>query len=276
MSIEIGLQRIDAADSREPKHASTLGQLRQTVQGVLAEAGRLDDTTMADDGQSFTVMVPGGTASVYESCAVFPLARLDPFWFRMVYAVARAGDMMVVGDGLEILTNSTQVRPAWVSSGEVVPSCSSPDELRVLLEPWFMRQVHYADEMRRELSQKAEGGSPGPPPDAVYIQLRGNETVLDLLDASGRFYRAAIRDRVTNVPKHGACRGTTWLLCTPAGEVFNALIVKGDKKEWFQLLGNFASSQSRLLGQILNGETFLVSDGRRFALDECTHKRSQE
>ena len=278
MSIEIGLQRISANGAAGPRHADVLSELRQTAHGVLAESQRLDDTTMADDGQSFTVMVPGGTATIYDSCAVFPLVRLDPFWLRMVYAVARTGDMIVVGDGLAILTDPAQPRPAWVSADKVVPVCASPDELRIILTPWYKGISRYADEMRRELSQKfpvrASKPIPGLHEDSqsavIYVQLRGNETALDLLDASGRFYRAAIRDRAPSVPTRGGRRGTAWCLHTPTGEVFSASIVTGDTKHWVKLLEDFAASQSRLFGRVVNGDTFVVSDGQSFALDTCT------
>ena len=284
MSMEIGLQRIDAAGAAGPRHTGVLNELMQTAKRVLADAGLLDDTTMADDGQSFTVIVPGGTARIFGSCAVFPLVSLDTLWLRMVYAVAKAGDMIVVEDGLAILTDPAQPRPAWVSASKLVPVCSSPDELGTLLEPWYKRQRHYADEMRRELNPKTLVGPSEPIPGsredsksaAIYVQLRGSETVLDLLDSSGRFYRAATRDHAPNVPKSGGDRGTSWLLRTPAGEEFVALIVDGDKEGWLKLIKDFASSQSRLFGRIVNGDMFLTNDGRSFAIDACTCERPQQ
>ena len=261
MSIEIGLQRIDEAGAAGPRRIGVLGELRQAAQRVLAEAERLDDTTVADDGKSFTVMVPGGTASVYESCAVFPLVKLDSLWLRMVFAIARTGDMIVVGDGLEILTDPAQPRPAWVPDDKVMPVCSSPDELRLLIDPWHQRISRYADEMRRELSEaglaKPSERIPGLIEDSqsatIYVQLRSDESTLDLWDASGRFYRVTRRDHSPGVPTLGGKRGSNWLICTPTGEVFNPIIVKGDKEGWLTLLGNFASSQSRLTGRIENG-----------------------
>jgi hypothetical protein len=279
MSIEIGLQRITTTGSPDP---AVLHKIRCVVQRVLAESNLQDDTTMADDRKSFTVLVPGGTARIHDSFAIFPLTKLDPLWLRIVYSVAKAGDMVVAGDSLAILTDSAQPRPTWVSASALVPVCSSPDELRTALEPWLNEQRGYADAMRRELSLENPTNSAGQIPGSsetpnlsvIYVELGSGEAIMAFLDSFGRFSRVFRRDNAENKPKSGGHSGTAWLLRTPSSELFTALNVKGDTDWWLNLVRSFASSQSRLLGRISAG-MFVINDGRRFAIDECTCERSK-
>jgi hypothetical protein len=279
MTIEIGLQRIGTARPPDP---AVLQQIRCAVQRVLADSNLQDDTTMADDGKSFTVLVPGGTARIHDSFAIFPLAKLDPFWLRIVYSVAKTGDMVVAGDALAILTDSAQPRPTWVSALALVPVCSSPDELRTALEPWLNEQRGYADAMRRELSREnlmnsadeIPGSSETSNQSVIYVELRGSETIMALLDSFGRFCRIFRRDNANNGPKSCGHKGTDWLLRTPANEVFTALILKDDTDWLLNLVESFASSKSRLLGRI-SSSMFVINDGLQHALakDRKTEKK---
>jgi hypothetical protein len=170
-----------------------------------------------------------------------------------------------------------------VSEHEVIPVCLSPEELGIALEPWLRRQGRYADEMRRDLGREYPLKPASPIPGSVeipnqitiYVELRSDETAMDLLNSLGRFARTVRRDNPESKPKSGGLRGSAWLLRTPAGELFNAVTVKGDMEGWSKLLESFALFQSRLLGRIC-ASTFIINDGRCLLLDDCVCERSQD
>lgn len=75
------------------------------------------------------------------------------------------------------------------------------------------------------------------------------------------------------VVKHGGIVTTKHTLSLPDGQLFHALKCRGDLEGWRQQIAGGAKALGILLGRIENASTFVLSDGRTFALADCQHGR---
>jgi len=73
--------------------------------------------------------------------------------------------------------------------------------------------------------------------------------------------------------KHGSVGTTDHTLSLPDGQLFHALEYRGDLEGWRQQIAEGAKALGVMLGRIENGQTFVLSDGRTFALADCKHGR---
>ena len=60
-----------------------------------------------------------------------------------------------------------------------------------------------------------------------------------------------------------------WRLETPARQAFYAHEYNGDKKNWFAVVQDFGAAENRAVGRIVNFDTFVQEDGRKFSLSAC-------
>src|SRR5262245_37395397 len=188
MSFEIMLARFGPSGEEVPKHPNVLRDLERIARELTGKAGEEDAFSLAADGGSFDIDLPGGTATVGPTFAQFPIQELDPLTLRVVFEIARAGDMAIMtegGDNPAILTDPAQ-RPrlpeVW-RDGSATPVCTSPEHLGQLLQGWYQRQTGYA---ARAFSDVKEG-TPAP------VASSGETKVVDLY----RFDRSD-----NNVPRH--------------------------------------------------------------------------
>lgn len=291
MSAELCLQRFDPSRDDGPKRPGILADLASLARRVLADEGRAEDVDVetAADGESFTIEFDGGAAEVHATHGFFPQAALDKAGIRLAFELAREGDMAIVIEGGKyraILTDPRQwdaLPPDWIEDQAQAPVCRSAAELETLLGDWFGVHGRYADQLRRELSERAAppaGAVPGTQPDErreyIYVQAKPRETAIRHLRAASKYYRLAYEAGAQGVPMSGAIGGTSWRLEAPTKDAFYALWVSGDKPAWWEMVRSYARSSNRAIGRIVNGDRFVLDDGRSFPLSACTYTKVKE
>lgn len=290
MSADLHLQRFDPSSDDGPRRPGIIADLASLARRVLADEGQADaDVETAADGQTVTIDLDGGTAELHATHGSFPQTALDRTGIRLAFEVAREGDMAIVIEGGKyraILTDPRQwdsLPPDWIEDRAQAPVCCSAAELETLLGDWFGVHGRYADQVRRELSERAAplaGAVPGTQPDErrdhIYVQAKPRETAIKHLRAASKYYRTAYEAGAQGVPKSGAIGGTSWRLETPTGEAFYALWVSDDKVAWWEMVRSYARSTDRAVGRIVNGDRFVLDDGRSFPLSACTCAKVKE
>jgi hypothetical protein len=73
--------------------------------------------------------------------------------------------------------------------------------------------------------------------------------------------------------KHGGVATTSHTLSLPDGQLFHAIKYRGDLEGWRRQIAGGAEALGVQLGRIENGTTFVLSDGRTFALAQCRHAK---
>lgn len=290
MSAELYLQRFDPSSDDGPKGPGILAELTSLAGRVLADEGRSDvDVETAADGETITIDLDGGAAELHATHGSFPMAALDKAGMRLAFELAREGDMVIVLEGGKyraILTDPRQwdaLPPDWIEDRARAPVCRSAAELEVLLGDWFGVHRRYADRMRQHLNERAgppAGSVPGTQPhqrrEYIYVQAKPLETAIKHLRSASKYYLTAYHAGEQGVPKSGAIGGTSWRLETPTGDAFYAIWVSGDKAAWQEMVRNYARSTHRAVGRIVNGDEFVLDDGRSFPLSACTCTKVKE
>lgn len=281
MSIEIGLQYLALDGYEVPPRPGMIEHLLNTAHRVYADARIDDGLRLSEDRRSFAVVLPDGTGDIYANYAVFPLNDLHSFSVRMVFEIAKAGDMAVVGEGLTILTNPDQPHPSQVSDGSTVHVCQSPEELRFLLDRWLNGYREFRDAALTGIPQSGErtwvpGSRPEAPMSFIYVEARVRETARKHQTTMYKHYQNACKAGSPNLPSQGSMIAEFWRLETPAGRVFFVYGYGGDKDRWEAVIRAFAAAEGRLVGRIENFDTFVQDDGQKFPLANCRATKVKE
>ncbi len=162
MGIELIVARFgEGGEESEP--SKTIQHLAKSARSTLRRLNRLDiDLDVSAD--TLVVDLPGGAAEIYADHAIFPIQELDPLTVEVVFALAKAGDFVVLPEGGQypaILFRPTQRRRLpevdWKRK-EASPVCRSPDELAQLLEGWFRENAEFrARAVKRFLASEKSG-----------------------------------------------------------------------------------------------------------------------
>jgi hypothetical protein len=274
-----------------------LQALLAVARRVFADSNVDDETIFAPDGQSFSVVLPSGTGTIYANHGVFfNFAEVDPLTRRMILEIAKAGDMYILADGLTVRTNSAQPpRPTWVRDEDEVYLCRSPEELETALENWLKPYRGFRDSVLPSTANQSQA-------ERTLINLEGRTSVVDALgdertcapglgsEAPGRFVyiEARLEETATEHQKKlykyirdhyksgrhssasaGLLTAEFWRLTAPSGPSFYAYGYSGDNRVWLETIQAFAARDGRAVGSIENGDTFVQEDGCRFPLNEC-------
>jgi hypothetical protein len=70
-------------------------------------------------------------------------------------------------------------------------------------------------------------------------------------------------------PKEGMMHAEFLRLETPASQAFYAYEYSGDKENYFAFIRDFGATENRAVGRILNFDTFVQEDGRKFPPSAC-------
>jgi hypothetical protein len=156
MSIELYLARFDPSGGDAPKHPNVLQELVRVARCVTEKAGEADAVSVAADGASFDIELPGGTGTVHPTFAQIPIAELDALTLEAVFEIARAGDMVVITEGgtyPTILTSTAQRArlPRDWQDAKQAPVCDSVDQLKHLLQDWYAPHKQYAEQLSSDL-----------------------------------------------------------------------------------------------------------------------------
>jgi hypothetical protein len=283
MSVELILHRFERSAGDHPKRPGTLADLISVAERVIADDERQASIEITREENGFIIGLPDGFANVRLGDGSFPAGGMDKTTFRLVFEVAKAGDMVIVAEGGKypvILTDPGQsdaLPYGWIKSSTKAPVCHSADELATLLKDWIDINRRYSIQMRREFEKRTVKHAVSPIPgklrdsqrESIYIQAWPGETALTHLRAASKSYRSMLRTGGHNFVKTGMLGGTAWRLEIPTGAIFYALQVSGDKEAWLAILREYASLDGRMAGQIVDSEWFVLDDGQSFSLSDC-------
>ncbi|HZU39115.1 MAG TPA: hypothetical protein VFA18_24530 [Gemmataceae bacterium] len=256
-----------------------------------------DGTIIAPDGTKFSVILPSGTAEVYANYGAFPgFADLDPLTRRMMFELAKAGDMAIMGDCLIILTNPAQPRPSWASS-QWLHLCQSMEELDRVLDDCVGPYESWRDSALGDVPSR-------PQAERTYVNLAGKIRIMDALggernwtpgsrpEASASFVYLAAQPQETASSQQkklykyvatapdpegsGMMIAEFWRLDTPAGQRFYAYGYGGEEDRWLAKIRAFASAEGRAIGWIEGFHTFVQNDGYSFPLSACTCTKAKD
>jgi hypothetical protein len=224
---------------------------------------------------------------IHSTYAQFPIQELDPLTLRMIFELAKVGDMVIITEGgrnRAILTDTAQhsnLPRSWIGEEEAVPVCFSPEQLEYLLQDWYHKQTGYAKRAFAEVQSGGEaywvpGTRPEPPADFAYVEAKRDETATKQQKRLYKYYRDVYRAGGPSRPEEGIMMAEFWRLETPQGQPFYAYRYGGDNKNWLATIRNFAGSEGRSVGRIENFDTFVQDDGRRFPLDACVCTKVKE
>ena len=165
MGIELILARFDD-ESDETEDPEVLQRLADAVRRILPESKRADVDVDAS-AQQVLVDMPGGTAQIKTRYAWFPIVDLDPLTLRVIFELARAGDMVVLADGADysaIVVDPSQRNrlpegEEWKSEG-ATPLCRSPEELGHLLQGWYRGQTEYRERAVADWTARSQSSHP--------------------------------------------------------------------------------------------------------------------
>jgi hypothetical protein len=206
------------------------------------------------------------SAKIWPDRAELNLYELNDSVAALMFEIARTGDMSLILPGGIVLTDpgqATRVPDTWQETKNIV-SCDSATELKY----WARNlQIDIAPEDRGYGFDNVQP-VPGTCPRRarpVYIEAKPKES-------AGQHQRKVYRHKrrrpdAPGRPERGLLLAEFWQLDTPAGQRFFAYSYGG--VGWMDYLRDFAGSEERMMGSIVNFETFVQDDGQRFPLSAC-------
>lgn len=282
MSLDFGMQRFDESGEMSPKHPRVLEDILASVREAFPP-GDERYSVRKRGGKSLEVQLASGIGTIRADHAAFNVHDLDKDEdVRVIYAIAKAGDMVVIiEDGSPILTDPEQrarLPDALVSVENRVPVAKGWKELARLLRAVAVPAAAYREKVLAayEAEPQVEPGSP-PTGDqgetAIYVQPRAGEKEMQqlrrLFKAADKFVAGRGGRRI-----EGTIGGLSWLLRIPTGEMFIGCVVTGDVPDWMEFFRAYARDEKRCFGTIEGeGTKFVVNDGRTFSVNKCELRR---
>ena len=264
----VPLQQFDPAGNEIPRHAEVLRELREIGRRHLQLEDQPHSRLVDSDGWTpVSVQFPDYSASVWPSRALFNFYDLTPSIARLMFEVASTGDMSVLAPSTVILTDSGQAERlphSWKQTKRIV-SCESAEELRTLLMKF---QVDIPSKERDYGFNYHHEYIPGTYPSRpiiVYIEAKPEEMAAEHQEKVYR-HESQSPDGPRR-PKRGIMMARFWRLETPGGRRF--YVYDTATEGWLDILRDFASSEERMLGSIVNFETFVQDDGQQFPISDC-------
>lgn len=265
----IRLYRFDPEANERPKHPSVMQDLREVCQRYLNEhgggAGRLVN---ADEWPPLSLRLTDHSADIWPGLVEFNFNNPSPPSAELMFRLGRAGDFSVILPDAVLLTDEGQrarMPKSWDTMKVVL--CRSPDDLQHALHALCLSIP------RPDRKYLANASVPGARPGrarVVYIEATAKETPVQ---HQGKvFKRRPQEEGAPPPPKSGMVGADFWQLTTPAGQRFYAYSYGGD---WLPLLRHFARSSQRAIGFVVNFETFVQDDNRKFPLSACDVQKVQ-
>jgi len=285
------LYRFDRSDNEVPRHPDVLRDLLQVAESHLKSLGpkaRLTKGNVrfgkASETWAFEMSFPLGEAEVFASHARIRLYDLDLPTARLLFEIARAGDMSFIKivniERAVIFTDHSQIARApegWIEATKSPIVCQSAAELMPLLRRAL--GVDMPPEKRVMVSGEPTW-APGLRPDFlasfVYVEAKPKETATKQKTKVGKFLRQVNNTGGPHRPESGMMMPEWWRLETPADQSFYVYGFGGDKKNYLALFRDFAASEGRAVGRIVNFDTFVQDDGRTFPVRACKVAKVRE
>lgn len=256
--------RFDPADNGIPRCPEVLRDLRDVCERHL-QAREEPSSQLIDneDWPPLTLKMRFYSADIWPDQVEFRLYELNDSVAMLMFEIARTGDMSFILPGGIVLTDPGQavrVPHSWKQTKKIV-SCQSARELKSLL-------TNLQLDFRPEDQGDPVKFVPGTFPERrriVYIEANRKET-------AGKQQLKVYKYKPKSPggprrPEEGMLGAELWQLETPAGRQFYAYFYAGNG--WLDYLRDFARSEERVIGSIVNFETFVQDDGQRFPLSDC-------
>lgn len=274
MSYDFGMERFDIKGETAPKHPRVLDDILIAIQQVIPP-GSNRYLVEKRGRKTLEVQLASGLGVVHPDHAAFNIHDFDHDTdLQVLYAIARAGDMVVFTEGnTHILTNPKQRRylPDYGFKYEV-HLARNWQALALLLREDADPAAEYRKQVDAQYENVIAAGQPpngGTHDTAVYVQPRKGEMALDHLDRLfsevGRFFA-----RRGNRRSDGWISGTCWSLRIPTGECFLGYEVRGNLRDWMQFFRAHSKAGDCRYGRIdAAGKKFVLDDGRVYPMKKC-------
>jgi len=258
--------RFDPQGNEIPKHPKVLEEFKAICENQLRLENRKKCKLKNDDDWPPLLLVtPNHSVDIWPARAMFTFYDLTPTVIQLMYEIALAGDFSLVAPGGVILTDPAQearVPEAWKRNKPIALS-RSPDELLQFLKAF---QIDIPPKKRNYLFD-ARGYIPG------SVVNRERVIYLEALpDGTARKHQKMVYDYWDSCagdpqrPK-GAMMSRFWELTTPEGCHFYAYDYNGEG--FLDFFGHLAKEKNIKTGTIVNFETFVQDDGKRFPISSC-------
>jgi len=268
----VDLYRFDPSGNEVPKSPDVIRQLKTVCQQYLQRENPPHSRLVDDQSwPPLSVRFSDSSADVWPGRAIFNFYDLTPSLVRLMFEVAREADFSIIAPSALILTDPGQaarIPKTWKRSMKVV-SCQSAEELGTWLKtlqldiPLDERDYGFGD----------EGPIPGTFPSrgrTVYVEAKPKET-------AAQHQKKVYKHKPQNTdqsaqPEDGLLGAEFWQLETPSGTRFYAYEYAGEG--WLDYLRDFARSNERVLGSIVNFEKFTQDDGQQFPIRDCKVRKA--
>ena len=263
----VRFHRFDHTASQVPKHPDVLRELREVCERHVQEK-KEPSSRLIDDEEwpPLDLRMRFYTAKAWPDRLEFNLYELSDSVAALMFEIACTGDMSLILPGGVVLTDPGQaarVPQTWQETKTIV-SCHSATELK-----YWVRNLQL--DLPREdwgygfnMEEPVPGTCPAKPR-TVYIEAKPKESAV-------KHQKKVYKHKPQSPdgprrPARGLLAAEFWQLDTPSGRRFYAYGYGGEG--WLDYLRDFASSEQRMLGSIVNFETFVQDDGQRFAVSAC-------
>jgi hypothetical protein len=257
------LHRFDAMTNRKPKHPDVLRELTELCRQHLQTKSEPSSSLIDDDGwPDLTLLMQFFSAEIWPWRVDFLLYELTDAVAESMFNIARAGDMSFILPGSIILTDSgqeVQLPQRWKLTRKIA-CCDSAIELKSLLR---YLQFDIPMNVRKDECAGLPAGAYPFKRVVLYIEVKVGETPVE---HQKKVYKHKVKGP-ESPDRSGLMMAESWQLETPAGQRFYAYGYGG--VGWMEFLLDFARSEGRAIGEIVNFETFVQDDGQRFSLSEC-------
>ncbi|HMP08696.1 MAG TPA: hypothetical protein PJ982_20305 [Lacipirellulaceae bacterium] len=282
MSFDLGLQRFGEGGKCAPKHTEVLEDMLAATRAAIDSEGS-DCWIGSEEPNAFNVEMPGAQGTVKPDHALFQVQELDETTLRVIHAIAKTGDMAVMVEGghyKAVLTDSKQrenLPSDWISKNDAIPVATTPKRLGQLIRSAFDAAEAYRQKVissydDTEPLDPSPWGVTDPSERLLYVQARRREKAITQLNHCFKHYRHEFLPGRVGLPAAGGSRGFGWSVRLPTGELFYGIMSSGDHAGWARVIKAFASSEDRLTATV-EGDRFVLDDGRSFPLNECEPRR---
>lgn len=260
------LHHFDPLQNEIPAHPNVLSDLRDICERHIQE-NKGPHSRLIEDDQWPPLSLRMQLYSIdFWPCRVkMSTYVLNDSFSRLVFEIARVGDMSFILPGSLVLTDPSQderLPQSWKQIKKVF-SCRTPEELKSLL---IDQQIDIPQEDR-------DGGIdaqsvPGTFPKrnrTIYVEVKPEETAEEHQKKTYSHKSQGPDGRLR--PASGMMMAEFWQLETPTGRRFLAYAFGAEG--WLEHIRDFAALEERMCGEIVNFETLVQGDGQRFPLSDC-------
>lgn len=277
------LHRFDPTGNDIPKHPAVLKDLLNVCQTYIAGENAPSAKLVLDESSPpISLRLLNAGADVWASQAEIRFLDLTESLTRLIWELARAGDMSVVGESVVILVDDSQrlrIPNSWQHAKQIL-HCEFENEMQHLLSNICRVSAPREDVAPVTLPEEpAPGTFPSPRRSHLYIEAKPGEDATRHQTLVYSFVPSR-RDEPRPV-SNGLLMSEFWQLETPLEQRFVAYSFGGNRSEWFAHLREFASFEDRAIGEIVNFENFVQNNGQAFRVSECnfrhvaSHKRQE-